>query len=58
MAAQPSTPTALQAVQVQPAAQNGEGPQALKAWWAGFKKKSKKEQNQGNMHSSVCWILC
>ncbi|MCJ1390584.1 hypothetical protein MMC18_003444 [Xylographa bjoerkii] len=46
MAAQPGTPTALQAAQTQPATQNGEGPQALKAWWTGFKKKTKKEQNQ------------
>lgn len=22
-------------------------PQALKTWWAGFKKRSKKEQNPG-----------
>ncbi|MCJ1418468.1 hypothetical protein MMC32_004816 [Xylographa parallela] len=46
MAAQPETPTALQTAQNQPAIQNGEGPQALKAWWTGFKKKTKKEQNQ------------
>ncbi|MCJ1286839.1 hypothetical protein MMC26_006185 [Xylographa opegraphella] len=46
MADQPETPTPLQAAQNQPATQIGEGPQALKAWWTGFKKKTKKEQNQ------------
>ncbi|MCJ1398563.1 hypothetical protein MMC11_001763 [Xylographa trunciseda] len=46
MAAQPGTPTALQPAQIQAAPQNGEGPQALKAWWTGFKKKTKREQNQ------------
>ncbi|MCJ1476977.1 hypothetical protein MMC13_005647 [Lambiella insularis] len=46
MAAQPGPPTALQAAQIQSASQNGDGPQALKAWWTGFKKKTKKDQNQ------------
>ena len=39
------TPTSSQP----PNAPQVETPQALKTWWAGFKKRSKKEQNAGKI---------
>jgi hypothetical protein len=49
MSVQPGTPTAVQALG-QTEAQNGEGPQALKQWWTGFKRRGKKEQAPGEQY--------